>query len=137
VKNVPQLNPRDENELVVCIRGLIRIESEIENEKNYLARQHDFNLIDAFKIFDTWGYGYLSHCDIKSGLNSIGIFPTSEELDLWVKRYDTNGDHRITANEFNNAFVASGHGYSSDVTRRPSNYKPTSYRRDDCFWTTT
>ena len=43
---------RDEDELVCSLRDLIRIESEIESEKTRLALSSDFNLVDAFKIFD-------------------------------------------------------------------------------------
>lgn len=123
--------------LIDSIRGFIRIENEIENEKDYLARQRDFNLGDAFKIFDQRGYGYVTQFDLKDGLASIGLFPTSEELELWVKRYDTSGDRRITFSEFSNAFVSQNHTFASEVSRRPSNYKNPIYRRDDCFWVTT
>ena len=51
------LSMRDEDELVQSLRDLIRIENEIESEKTHLGNKHDFNLIDAFKIFDQRGYG--------------------------------------------------------------------------------
>ena len=53
----PMLSMRDEDELVQSLRDLIRIENEIESEKTHLGNKHDFNLIDAFKIFDQRGYG--------------------------------------------------------------------------------
>lgn len=48
----PVLSLRDEDELVQSLRDLIRIENEIEREKTSLALKSDFNLTDAFKIFD-------------------------------------------------------------------------------------
>lgn len=115
------------------LRDLIRIESEIEAEKTHLANKHDFNLTDAFKIFDQRGYGTIDTYELKDGLNAIGLFPTADEVELWVKRYDTSGDRRITRREFETAFLAQDYAYSGMVTRRPSNYKYPIYRRDDCF----
>jgi len=43
---------RDEDELIQGLRDMIRIENEIEAEKTHLALKSDFNLQDAFKIFD-------------------------------------------------------------------------------------
>ena len=54
-------------------------------------------------------------------------------MELWIKRYDTNGDRRITSREFEQAFLAQDFYYSSMVTRRPSNYRHPIYRRDDHF----
>ena len=70
------LSMRDEDELVQSLRDLIRIENEIESEKTHLANKHDFNLTDAFKIFDQRGYGRIDTFDLREGLNNIGVFPT-------------------------------------------------------------
>ena len=127
------LSMRDEDELVQSLRDLIRIENEIESEKTHLGNKHDFNLIDAFKIFDQRGYGVVDSYELMEGLNSIGVFPTRDELDLWVARYDTSGDRRITSREFETAFLTLDYYNSATVSRRPSNYRYPVYRRDDCF----
>ena len=66
-------------------------------------------------------------------MNAINVFPTSEEVDLFITRYDTNGDRRLTFHEFSKAFLAHDSYYASMVERRPSNYTPRPIRRDDCF----
>jgi len=66
-------------------------------------------------------------------LNAINVFPTSEEIDLFIQRYDKNGDRRLTYHEFSEAFLAHDRYYSDMVNRRPSNYTPRPIRRDDCF----
>ena len=93
----------------------------------------DFNLIDGFKIFDQDSRGSITVLDIREGLSAIGVFPTSEELDLFVSRYDKTGDRRINVREFNEAFLAQDSYYSTIVNRRPSNHRYPLYRRDDCF----
>jgi hypothetical protein len=61
------------------------------------------------------------------------VFPTAEEIDLFITRYDKGGDRRLTYHEFETAFLAHDHYYASMVQRRPSNYTPRPIRRDDCF----
>ena len=94
----------DEDELVNSLREMIRIESELETMKTNLAMKNDFNLIDAFKIFDQDCRGSVTVLDLRDGLSAIGVFPTSEEIDLFVSRYDSTGDRRINVREFNEAF---------------------------------
>ena len=127
------LNIREEDELVGSLRDIIRIESDIESEKTCLANKHDFNLVDAFGIFDQRRIGWITATDLRDGLAAIGLFPTHDEVELWVARYDTNGDKRITSYEFEQAFLALDGYTSSMVSRRPSNHRYPIYRRDDCF----
>ena len=82
----------EELELVNGLRDLIRVENDIEREKVSLALKPDFNLTDAFKIFDVNYGGNISTTELREGLAAIGVFPTSEELQLFLKRYDTTGD---------------------------------------------
>jgi len=88
---------------------------------------------DAFDIFDVPHYGAIDSHQLRSGLNAINVFPTHEEVELFLTRYDRSGDRRIQFHEFSDAFLAHDHYYSSMVNRRPSNYTPRPIRRDDCF----
>jgi len=78
-------------------------------------------------------YGAIDSYQLRSGLNAINVFPTSEEIDLFIQRWDKNGDRRLTAHEFEAAFSANDRYYGDMVARRPSNYTPRPIRRDDCF----
>ena len=129
----PVLALRDEDELVNGLRDLIRNENDIEREKVSLAMKADFNLTDAFKIFDVNYCGHICATELREGLAAIGVFPTSEELDLFITRYDTNGDRRLSMREFSDAFMALDAYYASMVERRGSNHRYPLYRRDDCF----
>lgn len=86
----PMLRLEEEDELVRALREHISIERELENAKIQLAQRSDFNLFDAFRIFDIDSRGWITLSDLKYGLNDIGIFASSEEIDLYFKRYDKN-----------------------------------------------
>lgn len=129
----PILRIYDEDELVHGLKDLCNAEQDLENAKIALAQKHDFNLRDAFEIFDVPRYGAIDSYQLRSGLNAINVFPTSEEIDLFIQRYDTNGDRRLTMHEFGKAFLAHDSYYANMVERRPSNYTPRPIRRDDCF----
>lgn len=129
----PVLRVYDEDELVHGLKDICNQEMEIENAKISLANRHDFNLRDAFEIFDVPRYGTVDTYQLRSGLNAINVFPTSEEIDLFITRWDKNGDRRLTFSEFSNAFLAHDSYYAGQVERRPSNYTPRPIRRDDCY----
>lgn len=133
----PILHLHEEDQLVNGLRDIITAERELETTKVSLTNKADFNLHDAFRIFDNDMRGFVSVADIREGLAAIGTFPTSEEVDLWFGRYDTNKDGRITFNEFADAFLSSDSYYSHMLNRRPSNHKHACYRRDDCFYSDT
>jgi hypothetical protein len=48
----PLLHLHEEDQLVNSLRDIIVLERELESNKVSLALKSDFNLVDAFKIFD-------------------------------------------------------------------------------------
>ena len=127
------MNLREEDELVHSLRDIIQLERELESNKTSLALKSDFNLTDAFKIFDQSYRGSVTIHDLRDGLSAIGVFPTSEEVELFITRYDDSKDRRLSMREFEQAFLAQDGYYAGMVQRRPSNYRYPLYRRDDCF----
>ena len=133
----PALQCPEENQLVDALRDFISLERELESSKTSLTLKPDFNLHDAFTIFDQTRTGTVSQCEIRDGLAAIGVFPTVDEVDLFFKRYDKNRDHRLCFQEFADAFLSSDPYYSHMLHRRPSNHRHPLYRRDDCFFADT
>ena len=129
----PILSLREEDELVQGLRDMIRIENEVESHKVSCALKSDFNLTDAFKIFDRDYRGTITSYELRDGLSAIGVFPSSDEVDLFITRYDSTGDRRLNMREFSEALLALDPYYASMVNRRPSNHRYPTYRRDDCF----
>ena len=102
----------------------------MERAKEDLALKPDFNVYDAFKIFDLRDQGYIGYLDLKQGLNSIGIFALNTELDLFITRYDQNKDGKLRFSEFVNAVMPVDTYYATILNRRNSNF---SRVREDCF----
>ncbi len=85
----------DESELVRAFKEQIALENELEDAKNRLALQPDFNLPDAFDLLDRYNLGSLSATDLSDSLAVNGVYALSEDVFLFVKRYDRNADGRI------------------------------------------
>ena len=80
-----------EDELFVeYLREVLINEREIERLKVLLSMRGDFNLRDLYKIFQFNNFSYLNSSDIKLGFNLFNVFPSNEEIDLLIKRYDGN-----------------------------------------------
>jgi Ca2+-binding EF-hand superfamily protein len=80
----------EEEVFINYLRELIAVECSLEVTKNEVALKNDFNMEDAFSIFEKYNKGYLTEFDLKDGLNGyFGLFPLLEEVSTLFKRYDT------------------------------------------------
>lgn len=72
---------------------MILIEREIESQKIDLALKSDFNLVDAFRIFDLKQLGCITTQDFVEGLraNLDFIDFSSDDVYLFFKRVDKQG----------------------------------------------
>jgi len=77
------------------LKDLFELEKEIESAKIDLILKKDFNIQDAFSIFELSGIGMLTQSDIKHGLNSLDIYPTFEQINLLIKRYDKTNEEKL------------------------------------------
>jgi hypothetical protein len=64
----------DESELVRAFKEQIALENELEDAKNRLALQPDFNLPDAFDLLDRYNLGSLSANDLSDSLAANGAY---------------------------------------------------------------
>ena len=78
----------EQNQFNEFMKKLMQVESQIEDAKITLAKNPDFNCEDAFRLFESNEKGYLEKNDIKNGLNSIGVNPSEQELNILMKRFD-------------------------------------------------
>lgn len=113
----------DEDALVNGLRDFIALEKELEASKITLTQRPDFNLHDAFKIFDRSHHGSVNVAEIRDGLAAIGVYPTCEELDLFFKKYDTDLNQMLNFHEFSMAFIASDLYNSEVLNSRPANHR--------------
>lgn len=132
----PFLSSSKEYDLVKALYDIIKEERDLESAKCNLVRRSDFNLYDAFKIFDTTSRGYVTLADIRDGLAAIGVYPSTSDIELYIKRYDRFGERRIRFTDFSDSFTPSADiTLSSALNRRRSNYYSGNRfsARDDCF----
>jgi Ca2+-binding EF-hand superfamily protein len=119
----------EENTLASTLREQISLDRDLESTKEALALKSDFNLLDAFRIFDRYDNGSVNLYDIEDTLRLLGVFGTREEQRLFLKKFDKNGDGRLRYSEFCDAFTPKDYVYSSMVTARISHNASNSYPR--------
>lgn len=74
--------------------------------------------MDAFKILDLNGKGYVSKLDLELSFNEIGIFPSKEELYLFFKRHDQDLDGLLRYGEFCKAILPLTSEYANLMNNR-------------------
>ena len=114
------------------------MDRQVENAKTSLAAQPDFNVYDAFRMFDIDGRGEINPTDIKYCLADIGVNIGIEEARLFVQKYDKDQDGRLNFREFSQAMTPNDPYFATMLSRRPSTHLPIDvYRKDRIFTPTT
>jgi Ca2+-binding EF-hand superfamily protein len=127
----------EEENFLSFLREIIASENDYERNRCDLILRSDFNVEDAFRIFELDGRGYLTDLDLKYGLNALDIFPTSEEINLLIKRFDLRNEGVLSYNNFYSIFNPLDREYSRMLELRlPSTYV-SRYNRTDVFLPTT
>ena len=57
-------------------------------------------LMEAFKVFDKDGNGYITALELSSVMNSLGEKLTEEEVEEMIREADIDGDGQIDYDEF-------------------------------------
>ena len=114
-------NEYEEGQFNDFLRKLMIAESQIEEAKVSLALRPDFNCEDAFRIFELNGRGFVDECDLKCGLNLIGIFPTDHEIRLLMKRFDLQKQGVLNFADFFDMLVPFEKEYRTMVENRCPN----------------
>ena len=123
-----------ENGLMKMLVEQLNLDRQVEIKKNDAAAKNDFNMYDAFRIFDIDGVGSVSANDLKHGLADIGVFASQEDINLFVTRNDKDQDRRLSFREFADAVLPSDSYYASILERRQSTHQRINpYRKDDVF----
>ncbi len=72
----------------------------IEQLKIDLETSYDFSLKRTFKAIDDIRYGYLTESTLRIFLKKMGHQPVKAEVLAIIRRFDINGDSKISFSEF-------------------------------------
>lgn len=82
----------------------------------------DFNLFDAFRLFDKYNIGHFYASELEDGLNRIGVYAPRSQVTLFFKKYDKNNDGKIRFSEFADALTPLDKIYKDHLERKRPNY---------------
>ena len=57
-------------------------------------------LIEAFKVFDKDGNGFISAAELRHVMTNLGAKLTDDDVDEIIRKADTNGDGQVNYQEF-------------------------------------
>lgn len=109
------MNPRETVLLVDYLIELIDIGRQFESVKMDLACCQDFNLMDAFSVFDELGKGYVGLEEFTNKLRSLDLTvqPNIAEVQLVYRRYNKSGDGLLKYSEFMHALSPMSETYAN------------------------
>ncbi len=94
---------------------MIFLEREFESAKIELTLKNDFNLLDAFKMFDAKAVANISVQDVTLSLRDIlGLTNfNNDDLYLVFRRYDLNEDGKLNLKEFTSMIMPTSREYAA------------------------
>lgn len=100
------------------------MERELESARIEAALKPDFNLLDAFKLFDTRGTGNISVQDVIVALRENLGFEnfTHDDVYLLFRRHDSNNDGKLNFTELSKVLLPVSREYAALLTDRPDFY---------------
>ena len=110
--------PVEEKELVAWFQEEIKISRDVERKKNELALKHDFNLVDAFRLFDKNNLGVINLNDIEDTLGFFAFYAPRDEIYLLVKHFSNLQNSRLQFSDFSEIFSPKQDDYARILRNR-------------------
>ena len=111
----------EKQKLINYFTKVMNIEGNIERDKTILALKPDFNVEDAFRIFEIDGRGYLTDEDIVNGLNLLNVPCSRSDAKLLIKRFDNSKQGVLNFADFFDIVTPFEAEYRNRVEERPPN----------------
>ncbi|CDW74571.1 ef hand family protein [Stylonychia lemnae] len=125
--------PYEEDELYRSLKEFISIDKDTEAIKCILALKTDFNLEEAYKIFDNQNRGTINLREFEEAMNIMSIYPRREEIQLLFQLYDADQDGKLNFNEFCAMVLPLDKNYASLIVGRNNYHDSRDYSRGNCF----
>lgn len=111
------------------------MEKRLERIKIDLTLRTDFNLIDAFRVFDLDGKGWVTIAEVKDGLALFNIYANIDDLKLYFCRYDKDEDGKLRYSEFCDSFLPTDAFHASLLAKKaPLHMYHMQLERDKIFY---
>lgn len=104
--------------MVNLFRDQLELERRLERIKIDLSLRTDYNLIDAFRLFDNEGKGWINPQEVKEGLKIFNVFANEDELQLLFYRYDKDQDGKLRYSEFCDSFLPTDPFHASLLAKK-------------------
>lgn len=108
----------EEEEVARALYEVMMAETDLELMKRQLALESDFNVMDAFRMFDCQETGMITRMQFEEVFNLLKLFPTSLEIELTLFNYDKDVDGRLNFKEFQDAILPYDKNYRDLVLAR-------------------
>lgn len=76
--------------------------------------------MDAYQMLDKFSKGWVTVPEIIESLGELGSYPHKDDVYLFIRRYDKDGDGRILYSDFCDAFTPSNENVAHEMQRRPA-----------------
>jgi hypothetical protein len=123
--NPNEVHVESQSEFIVYLEELVKMERKLETSRISLAERPDFNVLDAFNLFDSTGRKCLYNYDIKSVLaTELGIFASLEDIQKFLNQYGRSQINSIMFEDFISFFLPETDPHlSKDLKSRKSTSK--------------
>ena len=95
---------------------------EIEEAKQKLAEQGDFNLMDGFDMMDERSLGWIAAPHILTFLFDGGIYAHKDDVYSFTQRYDCDNDSKLLFPDFCVALTPKDEYYAHQLANRGTRY---------------
>ena len=113
-----QKRPVGEKEIIECFKEEISISCELEDLKTELSLKPDFNLIDAFRMFDIMDRGAVDLSSIEDFLNEFPLKIDRDQIYLLIRHYSHQQDNFLRFSDFSEIFTPSQEEYARLLKNR-------------------
>jgi Ca2+-binding EF-hand superfamily protein len=122
----------EEKEIIACFSEEIKVSKEIEAFKNELSLKADFNLIDAFRMFDMNDRGMIDISDIQNFIKDYTFYVDPEEIYLFIRHFSRMQDGKLRFSDFTEIFTPGQEDYAR-LLRNRSGYSLSGLQRRCIF----
>jgi Ca2+-binding EF-hand superfamily protein len=116
-------------ELVKSFASQITLDKNLDAVRQELSLRADFNLTDAYRMFDTSNKGGITARDLADTLRYLDLHPSTEDLYTWLRRFDQDLDGVLSYKDFCLMFTPRQCEYCTLLKHRPAHNVPPSRRR--------